>query len=97
MFLEIINRDIMSEDNFFEYEDFVEFIAEFIMVYEASRVNPQVYIQWYDKLTDYQKGFLLEVRDKQLEYTMRVAMIEEEAKKFEQSIIDEANKIIKEK
>ena len=85
----------MSEDNYFEHDEFVDFIAEFIMVYEASRINPQVYIQWYDKLSDYQKGFLLEVRDKQMEFTMRVAMIEEEARKFEQSIIDEANNIIK--
>ena len=35
----------MSEDNLFDYDDLVEFIAEFIMVYEASRISPHVYIQ----------------------------------------------------
>jgi hypothetical protein len=85
----------MSDENFFEHDDLVEFVAEFIMVYEAARIEPQLYIKWYDDLSDAQKGFLLEVRDKQLEITARFSQLEEETRKTEQSIIDEVNKIIK--
>lgn len=85
----------MSEDNLFEYDDLVEFIAEFIMVYEASRLSPHIYVQWYNNLADEQKCLLLDVRSKQLEITMKVSELEQETKKFEQSIIDEVNKIIK--
>ncbi len=85
----------MSDENFFEHDDLVEFVAEFIMVYEAARIEPQLYIKWYDDLSDAQKGFLLEVRDKQLEITTRFSQLEEETRKTEQSIIDEVNKIIK--
>jgi hypothetical protein len=37
----------------------------------------------------------MDVRAKQLEITMKIASLEEEAKKFEQSILDEVNKLIK--
>lgn len=85
----------MSEDNLFEYDDLVEFIAEFIMVYEAARLSPHVYVQWYNNLSDEHKCLLLDVRSKQLEISMKVAKLEEEAKNFEKSILDEVNKIIK--
>ena len=85
----------MSEDNLFEYDDLVEFIAEFIMVYEAARLSPHVYVQWYNNLSDEHKCLLLDVRSKQLEISMKVANLEEEAKNFEKSILDEVNKIIK--
>ena len=85
----------MSEDDLFDYVDLVEFIAEFIMVYEASRISPHVYIQWYNNLQDEQKCLLIDVRAKQLEITMKVTKLEEEAKKYEQLILDEVNKIIK--
>ena len=84
----------MSEDNLFEYDDLVEFIAEFIMVYEAARLSPHVYVQWYNNLSDEHKCLLLDVRSKQLEISMKVAKLEEEAKNFEKSILDEVNKII---
>lgn len=85
----------MSEEEFLEYDDFVEFMAEFIMVYEAARIQPQLYIKWYDDLSDAQKGFLMSVRDKQLEITAKFSELEEETRKTEQSIIDQVNKIIK--
>jgi hypothetical protein len=85
----------MSDDNLFEYDDLVEFIAEFILVYEAARLSPQVYINWYNNLSEEHKLLLLDVRSKQLEITMKVAKLEEEAKNFEKSILDEVNKIIK--
>lgn len=85
----------MSDDNLFEYDDMVEFIAEFILVYEASRLSPHIYVQWYNNLLDEQKLLLLDVRAKQLEITMKVSKLEEEAKKYEQSILDEFNRIIK--
>lgn len=85
----------MSDDNLFEYDDLVEFIAEFIMVYEAARLSPHVYVQWYNNLSDEHKCLLLDVRAKQLEISMKVAKLEEEAKNFEKSILDEVNKIIK--
>lgn len=85
----------MSDDNLFEYDDLVEFIAEFIMVYEAARLSPHVYVQWYNNLSDEHKCLLLDVRSKQLEISMKVAKLEEEAKIFEKSILDEVNKIIK--
>jgi len=85
----------MSENEFMDYDNLVEFISEFIMVYEAARITPQIYIQWYNNLTDEQKCFLMDVRAKQLELTLKIASLEEEAKQFEQSILDEVNKIIK--
>ena len=85
----------MSDDEFMNYDDLVEFISEFIMVYEASRITPHIYVQWYNNLTDGQKCFLLDVRSKQLELTLKIATLEEEAKKYEQSILDEVHKIIK--
>ena len=85
----------MSDDNLFEYDDLVEFIAEFILVYEAARLSPQVYINWYNNLSEEHKLLLLDVSSKQLEITMKVAKLEEEAKNFEKSILDEVNKIIK--
>ena len=85
----------MSEDNLFEYDDLVEFIAEFIMVYEAARLSPYVYVQWYNNLSDEHKCLLLDVRSKQLEISMKVTKLKEESKNFEKSILDEVNKIIK--
>ena len=85
----------MSENEFMDYDNLVEFISEFIMVYEAARIIPQIYIQWYNNLTDEHKCFLVDVRAKQLELTLKIASLEEVAKQFEQSILDEVNKIIK--
>lgn len=85
----------MSEDNLFNYDNLVEFIAEFVMVYEASRLSPHIYIQWYNNLPDEQKCLLLDVRAKQLEIAMNVSKLEEESKKHEQSILEEVNKLIK--
>jgi hypothetical protein len=85
----------MSDDMHFEYDDMVEFIAEFIMVFEAARTHPHVYIQWYDRLSNENKLFLSDVRAKQFEFTMKVATLEEHARRFEQDIIDEVNDILK--
>lgn len=88
----------MSDDMFFEeYDNLVEFVAEFIMVYEAAKIHPQVYINWYDGLSDDKKLFLSDIRNKQIEFGLRVAMLEEEAKKFEEGIIDEVNSILNDK
>ncbi len=85
----------MSENEFMGYDDLVEFISEFIMVYEAARITPHIYIQWYNNLSDEQKCFLMDVRAKQYELTLKIATLEEEAKRYEQSILDEVNKLIK--
>lgn len=85
----------MSDDMHFEYDDMVEFIAEFIMVFEAAKTHPHVYIQWYDRLPNEKKLFLADVRAKQFEFTMKVATLEEEARRFEEDIINEVNDILK--
>jgi hypothetical protein len=85
----------MFDDMNFEYDDMVEFIAEFLMVFEAARIHPHVYIQWYDRLSNHKKLFLSDVRAKQLEFTMKVASLEEEAKRFEEDIINEVNDILR--